>query len=157
MNRRQIALKLILEELDSSISSKLIDNHTILQNFIYLFQNCEFGINYKFVWSWSLLCPFSFDLLEEFLYVNQNGNVDGWYISEDNKKIIQNVQQFIFNTINSTEYIKKLTTFLFLINTKQTTITDYEKTKEIFLRIGHKVEIYEIEKYLSDLKLLTIL
>jgi uncharacterized protein YwgA len=120
MNRRQIALKLVLNELGMPPSIQTFDDRLILQKTVYLIQ--QLGVPLGYSYSWYIRGPYSRDLTADAFAESGSDLPDGWFLDERQKSTLAAAKPFI-DTIKSqpdaARELEKLASVLFVIKTRQ--------------------------------------
>lgn len=120
MNRRQIALKLVLNELGMDQSMTSFDDRLVIQKAIYLLQ--QMGIHLGYPYSWYLRGPYSRDLTAD-AFANVAAELpEGWVLDGEQKEKLARAKQFLSKvTAGSSKprELEKLASVLFLIKTHQ--------------------------------------
>ena len=120
MNRRQIALRLVLNDLGMDPSMDSFDERLILQKTIYLLQQMGIHLGYRF--SWYLRGLYSRELTADVFASLGSGPPDGWMLDHKQKETLARAREFFgkFATFPSrTRELEKVASILFLIKTRQ--------------------------------------
>jgi hypothetical protein len=127
MNRRQIALKLVLKELGAQATLKTFDDRLILQKTVYLVQ--QFGIPLGYSFSWYLRGPYSRDLTADAFAEFDNPLPDGWCLDEGQIATLNRVKPLIDDIRSrpdAARELEKLASVLFVIKTNQGSVDDVD-------------------------------
>lgn len=127
MNRRQIALKLVLDELGMDQSMVSFDDRLMLQKTIYLLQ--QMGIHLGYPFSWYLRGPYSRDLTADAFANLEASSPEGWVLHAKQKETIARAKEFFGKVAPSSRKareLEKLASVLFLVNTRQAPADDNE-------------------------------
>lgn len=120
MNRRQIALKLVLNELGMDQSMLSFDDRLALQKTVYLLQ--QMGIHLGYPFSWYLRGPYSRDLTAD-AFANVGVSLpEGWVLDDKQKEKLVRAKEFLGKVAPSSRKareLEKLASVLFLVNTHQ--------------------------------------
>jgi uncharacterized protein YwgA len=119
MNRRHIALKLVLDELGITLTPNLFDEHLTLQKIIYLAQ--ELGLPLGYPYSWNMRGPYSRELTvdgQALLHARVPG---GWALEEATKHRLRPVGELLqqLRGPNEARELDKLASVLFVQRTGQ--------------------------------------
>ena len=120
MNRRQIALKLVLDELGMDQSMSSFDDRLALQKTVYLIQQMGMHLGYPF--SWYLRGPYSRDLTAD-AFSNVGAELpEGWVLDGEQKAKLARAKQVLSKVAagpSRSRELEKLASVLFLVNTHQ--------------------------------------
>lgn len=97
MNRRQIALKLVLEELDVPATMDSFDGRLIVQKAVYMAQQAGIPLGYHYYWY--LRGPYSRELTGD-AYETLGDTPEGWNLDEPTKKKLAPLKKF-FKELNA--------------------------------------------------------
>jgi uncharacterized protein YwgA len=128
MNRRQIALKLVLDGLGMAPTMDSFDQRLTLQKTIYLIQQLGVPLGYHF--SWYLRGPYSSELTSD-AYANLDSEVpEGWTLGKSLDAKLSKAKPFIDRIRkkrDSVQELEKLASVLFVIKTGQASVKDTGK------------------------------
>jgi len=125
MNRRQIALKLVLDSLGIQLSMSSFDERLALQKTIYLAQQMGVPLGYQF--SWYLRGPYSRELTSDAFATIGTEAPEGWDISTGVEAKLEKLRPFISSVKrgpNQVRNLEKLASVLFVIKTGQASEKD---------------------------------
>jgi uncharacterized protein YwgA len=128
MNRRQIALKIVLDTLEISADMSTFDERLALQKAIYLAQ--QTGVNLGYQFSWYLRGPYSTDLTSDTYASIGTKTPEGWDIDVSVKEKLAKFKSFIDSVRQNTNYVRELenlASVLFVIKTGQAPQRDAAK------------------------------
>lgn len=120
MNRRQIALKLVLDELGMDPSMESFDERLILQKTIYLVQNMGIPLGYHF--SWYIRGPYSRDLTADAFANLGAGIPEGWLLSDIQRSKLAEAKAILESVTagkSQPRELEKLASVLFVVRTGQ--------------------------------------
>ncbi|MBI4865125.1 MAG: hypothetical protein HY815_33430 [Candidatus Riflebacteria bacterium] len=107
MDRRQVALKLVLDGLGLSVDLGSFDDRLILQKAIYLAQ--EAGVDLGYYYRWYLRGPFCPAVAEDgFALLAGVGEATGWQLDSGSLKRLRRVRRLLPTTENKAQRAKKL-------------------------------------------------
>jgi len=118
MNRRQIALKLILDELKLDPPMN-IDDLLKLQWSIYITQTILTTLGYSY--EWSPKGPLSYNLQNDSLKLVKTTFPATWALDDHTKQKLQDAKKFLDKVTDNPEELRKFASVLFVKNTGQGT------------------------------------
>ncbi len=145
MNRRQIALKLVLQELKIAPPNNIDDLHK-LQWSIYLAQTIIKNINYSY--EWTPKGPLSYNLQNDSLKINVSDHNDGWALDDHTKQKLQDAKVFLDKVTDNPEELRKFASVLFVKNTGQGSTP--EEIAACLAKAGYEVSLYDISRIISN-------
>jgi len=150
MNRRQIALKLVLEELEISSQMKTFDERLILQKTVYLAQ--QKGITLGYHYSWYLHGPYCRDLTAD-AFATRSEIPAGWFLDEPSKSILAELKAF-FSTFkkDKARRFEMLGSVLFAIKTGQAKASDTPKITKLMKDAGKNFSEQEVNETVKTLQ-----
>ncbi len=125
MNRRQIALKLVISELGIGADMASFEERLILQKAILLAQQAGVPLGYHF--SWYLRGPYSRDLTADAFASLGSDIPAGWTLDPNSKEKLKRVRPLIDRLKASPERARefeKVASVLFIITTNQGSASD---------------------------------
>ena len=153
MNRRQIGLKLVLNELGVPQDLGTFDNRLVLQKAVYLAQQADIPLGYHY--SWYLRGPYSPALTSD-AYANINcGTPDDWGIGDEIKAKIQKIKSFISSLLeseNPPREFENLASVLFIIKTKQAAESETAAIVKKMLEAGKQIDESGVQSTIEKLK-----
>jgi uncharacterized protein YwgA len=153
MNRRQIALKLVLNELGMNQSMDSFDERLTLQKTIYLLQQMGVHLGYQF--SWYIRGPYSRDLTAD-AFSNLGSELpEGWILDGKQKEKLTRAKGFLSNVAASSpkaREFEKLASVLFLVKTHQAPADNSESITARMTAAGKDFSREEVDDALRVLR-----
>jgi hypothetical protein len=153
MNRRQIALKLILDSLKISPGMSSFDERLALQKSIYLAQQMGVPLGYQF--SWYLRGPYSKDLTSDAYACFEAETPQGWDIGSGIKAKLDRFRPFIDSVkrkSNPVRELEKLASVLFVVKTGQASENDTARITARMQAAGKDFDQGEVDGALQTLR-----
>jgi len=146
MNRRQIALKLVLDALGVPATMTSFDERLALQKTIYLAQQVGVPLGYQF--SWYLRGPYSKDLTSDAYAGLGTQTPEGWNLGPSAGAKLERFRPFI-NSVrlqpNPVRELEKLASVLFVIKTGQAPEKDTAKIAARMKAAGKDFDQREVD------------
>jgi len=136
MNRRQIALKLVLAELDVPATMDSFGDRLILQKAVYLAQQAGIPLGYHFCWY--LRGPYSRDLTAD-AYSTLSETPAGWTLGEALRQKLARLSDFMRQLKAEPDPVKAyelLASVLFSVNTGQAQVGDCGRITQLMRAAG---------------------
>jgi uncharacterized protein YwgA len=135
MDRRQIALKLVVSELGIGADMASFEERLILQKAIHLAQQAGIPLGYHY--SWYLRGPYSRDLTADPFACSGRSLPDRWFLDASSRQKLEQVKLLINLLKSSADPVRefeKVSSVLFIIKTNQGSASDAagitERTKK---------------------------
>lgn len=154
MNRRQIALKLVLDELGMAPSLSTFDDRLILQKTVYLIQ--QLGVSLGYSYSWYIRGPYSRDLTADAFGELGGSLPDGWFLETHQKAMLAAAKPFIDSTRSrpdAARELEKLASVLFVIKTRQARPDDTDSITSRMTIAGKDFSKDEVEDAVRVLRI----
>lgn len=153
MNRRQIALKLALDDLAITPDLSTFDGRLALQKAVYLAQ--QMGVPFAYRFSWYLRGPYSSELTADAF-----GNVGmqvpaGWSIPDGIKAKLTKTKQLldaVRQTPHPVRELEKLASVLFVVKTGQASASETEKITARMKLAGKKFGLEDVNDAVRTLR-----
>lgn len=136
MNRRQIALKMVMGEL-KIVPPANIDDLLKLQWSIYLTQTILTTLGYSY--EWSPKGPLSYDLQNDSLTIAKSDLAGGWALDAYTKQKLQEARKFLDQVTDNPEQLQRFASVLFVKNTGQGTTP--EEIVKCLAVAGHNLNL----------------
>ncbi len=157
MNTQQTKLGLALKEAGVPLSVESFDDRLILQKAVYLLQQAQIHLGYRF--RWYLKGPYSTDLTEDVFalaHLEDKGasELAQWEMDMDSRKRIEKIRGW-FSPLKGNALAKKLellASVLFLIVTQQVSALDSARISVVLKENGKTFEPNEVADAVSDLR-----
>jgi len=146
MNRRQIALKIVLDALGIPVSMSSFDERLALQKAIYLAQ--QMGVNLGYQFSWYLRGPYSKDLTSDAYSSIGAETPEGWDVDAGVKAKLERFRPFIDSIRRKPDHVReleKLASVLFVIKTGQVPQKDAAKIAARMKAAGKDFDQREVD------------
>ncbi len=146
MNRRQIALKIVLDALGIPLSMSSFDERLALQKAIYLAQ--QMGVNLGYQFSWYLRGPYSKDLTSDAYSSIGTETPEGWDVDAGVKAKLVRFRPFIDSVRRKPNHVReleKLASVLFVIKTGQAPQKDTAKIAARMKAAGKDFDQREVD------------
>ena len=153
MNRRQIALKLVLDGLGLAPTMDSFDQRLALQKTIYLVQQIGVPLGYHF--SWYLRGPYSSELTSDAFANLDSEAPESWNLSESLHAKLSAVKPFIDKIKkkrDSVRELEKLASVLFVIKTGQATAKETDKITSRMKAAGKGFSQEEVDNAVQNLR-----
>ena len=144
MNRRQIALKLVLEELGVPETMDSFDDRLILQKAIYLAQQAGIPLGYHYYWY--LRGPYSRELTAD-AFAMLGEAPAGWSLDEGSKQKLGKLNEFFSELKTEPNPVKAFELFasvLFAVVTGQAQAGDGNRITQLMHAAGKNFSLDEV-------------
>ena len=156
MTNRQVAMKLVTEQLGLSSEQREFDDRLKLQKAIYLLQEAGFAFNYKF--SWYIRGPYSPELTEDAFSTKDDQAPEGFQLGAKSQAKLEKLMP-LFNYLKQDEpgdkaarKLQRFSSVLFAINTKQSDSADYEEITDRMKKAGKEYTVEEVRETVKKKK-----
>lgn len=146
MNRRQIGLKLVLNELGMTPSVDTFDDRLILQKTVYLVQ--QLGIPLGYYFSWYIRGPYSRDLTADAFADLGTDMPDGWFLDDPLKTTLAGAKPFLDSVRSQPDAareLEKLASVLFVVKTRQALPDDTDSITQRMTAAGKDFSQEEVK------------
>lgn len=151
MNRRQIALKLALNDIGIPTKLDAFDDRLILQKTIYLLQQAGVPLGYHF--SWYIRGPYCASLTSDAYESFLEETPSDWALSPELKNKIKTIKPLIDSLLfDSAKALENLASVLFLLKTQQSDVSNIQSIVQKMISAGKTVNNSDVETILKKLK-----
>lgn len=159
MNMQQTKLGLALNEAGIPLSVETFDDRLILQKAVYLLQQAQVHLGYRF--RWYIRGPYSTGLTEDAFHVadlpdNGMSELGKWELDDVSKGRIARLRDWFAGKTNKQEFAKNLellASVLFLIVTQQAVASDSQGISTILKANDKPFETEDVVRAVTELKL----
>ena len=152
MNRRQIALKLVLAELGLPATMDSFDDRLILQKAVYLAQQAGISLGYHYYWY--LRGPYCRELTAD-AYTTLTDTPAGWSLGENSKTKLAKLKDFFAELKSQQDPVKAFELFasvLFAVVTGQAKADDESRIAQLMQSAGKNFSEGDVHDAIKGLR-----
>jgi uncharacterized protein YwgA len=152
MNRRQIALKLVLAELEVPATMDSFDDRLILQKAVYLAQQADISLGYHYYWY--LRGPYCRELTAD-AYTTISETPGGWSLGDASKQKLAKIKQFFLKLKAKPDPVKAFELFasvLFAVKTGQAKADDGKHITQLMQAAGKSFSEGDVNEAIKCLR-----